>query len=73
VNCVVVCIVFLCRSVYCLCVNVYYTTATGWLSNCSLQLYNDDDDDDDDDDDVISTSNKEQSMIFIFIRKEYNT
>jgi hypothetical protein len=25
----------LCRSVYCFCVNVYYTTATGWLSNCS--------------------------------------
>jgi len=25
----------LCRSVCCLCVNVYCTTATGWLSNCS--------------------------------------
>jgi len=26
---------FLCRSLYCLYVNVYFTTATGWLSNCS--------------------------------------
>jgi len=25
----------LCRSVYCLWVNVYCTTATGWLPNCS--------------------------------------
>ena len=25
----------LCRSVYRLCVNVYCTTATGWLPNCS--------------------------------------
>ena len=25
----------LCRSVYCLCVNVHCTTATGWLPNCS--------------------------------------
>ena len=25
----------LCRSVFCLCVNVYCTTATGWLPNCS--------------------------------------
>ena len=25
-----------CRSVYCLCVNVYCTTATGWQPNCSL-------------------------------------
>jgi len=25
----------LCRSVYCLCVNVYCTTAIGWLPNCS--------------------------------------
>ena len=25
----------LCRSVYCLCVNVYCTTATRWLPNCS--------------------------------------
>jgi len=25
----------LCRSVYCLCVNVYCTAATGWLPNCS--------------------------------------
>jgi len=25
----------LCRSVYCLCVYVYCTTATGWLPNCS--------------------------------------
>ena len=32
--CVVLYIV-LCRSVYCLCVNVYCTTATGWLPNCS--------------------------------------
>jgi len=30
--CVVLCIV---RFVYCLCVNVYCTTATGWLPNCS--------------------------------------
>jgi hypothetical protein len=27
--------VSLCRSVYCLCVNVYCTTATGWVPNCS--------------------------------------
>jgi len=26
---------FLCRSLYCLCVYVYWTTATGWLSNSS--------------------------------------
>jgi hypothetical protein len=25
----------LCRSLYCLYVYVYYTTATGWLPNCS--------------------------------------
>jgi hypothetical protein len=25
----------LCRSVYCLCVYVYCTTANGWLPNCS--------------------------------------
>jgi len=25
----------LCRSVYCLYVNVYCTTATGWQPNCS--------------------------------------
>jgi len=25
----------LCRSVYCLCVNVHCTTATGWQPNCS--------------------------------------
>ena len=24
---------------YCLCVNVYCTTATGWLPNCSYQIY----------------------------------
>ena len=29
----------LCRSVRCLCVNVYCTTATGWLPNCSEQIY----------------------------------
>jgi hypothetical protein len=29
----------LCRSVYCLCVNVYRTAATGWLPNCSQQIY----------------------------------
>jgi len=29
----------LCRSVYCLCVNVYCTTATGWQPNCSQQIY----------------------------------
>jgi len=28
----VLCVV--CRSVYVLCVNVYCTTATGWLPNC---------------------------------------
>jgi hypothetical protein len=33
---VVLCIVFLCRSVYCLCVNVYWTAATGCQPNCSL-------------------------------------
>ena len=27
---------FVCRSVYCLCVNVYCTAATGWQPNCSL-------------------------------------
>jgi len=35
---VLFCVVFvLCRSVYCvgMCVNVYCTTATGWLPNCS--------------------------------------
>jgi len=26
---------FLCRSMYCLCVNVYCTTDTEWLSNCN--------------------------------------
>jgi len=26
-------------SVYCLCVNVYCTTATGCLPNCSYQIY----------------------------------
>jgi len=25
----------LCRSVYCLCVNLYCTTVTGWLPNCN--------------------------------------
>jgi len=34
--CVVLCIVRFVRSVYCLYVNVYCTTATGWLPNCSL-------------------------------------
>jgi hypothetical protein len=29
----------LCCSVYFLCVNVYCTTATGWLPNCSEQIY----------------------------------
>ena len=30
------CVLFvLCRSVYCLCVNVCCTAATGWLPNCS--------------------------------------
>jgi hypothetical protein len=28
-------LIVLCRSVYCLCVNVYCTAATGWLLNCS--------------------------------------
>jgi len=32
--CVVLCIVYLCRSLKCLCVYVYWTTATGWLPNC---------------------------------------
>ena len=32
--CVVLCVV-LCRSVYCLCVYVYCSIATGWLPNCS--------------------------------------
>ena len=29
----------LCRSLYFLCVNVHCTTATGWLPNCSEQIY----------------------------------
>jgi hypothetical protein len=29
----------LCCSVYCLCVNVYFTTATGCQPNCTLQIY----------------------------------
>ena len=40
--CVVLCIFVLfyvlfvlCRSVYCLCLYVYCTAATGWLPNCS--------------------------------------
>ena len=34
--CVVLYIVFfLCHAMYCLCVNVYCTAATGWLPNCS--------------------------------------
>jgi hypothetical protein len=28
-----------CFSVYYLCVNVYCTTATGWLPNCGEQIY----------------------------------
>ena len=31
--------VSLCRSVYCLCVNVHCTTANGWQPNCSYQIY----------------------------------
>jgi len=31
--------VSLCRSVYCLCVNVYCTTATGCQPCCSKQIY----------------------------------
>ena len=31
--------VSLCCSVYCLCVNVYCTTATGCQPNCSLRMY----------------------------------
>ena len=36
-NCVVLCVVLcrLCCSMYCLCVNVYCTAATGCLPNCS--------------------------------------
>jgi len=30
---------YLCCSMYCLCVNVYCTTATGWQPNCSKQIY----------------------------------
>jgi hypothetical protein len=30
--------VSLCCSVYCFCVNVYCTTATGWQPNCSYQI-----------------------------------
>jgi len=30
---------FLCCFVYCLCVNVYCTTATGWIPHCSQQIY----------------------------------
>jgi len=33
------CSVSLCCSVYCLCVNVYCTTATGCQPNCSWQIY----------------------------------
>ena len=33
--CSVLCIVSLCCSVYCLCVNVYFTTATECQPNCS--------------------------------------
>jgi len=33
--CVVLCMFVLCRSVYCLCVNVCCTTATGWQPKCS--------------------------------------
>jgi hypothetical protein len=33
--CVVLLLFVLCRSVNCLCVYVYCTTATGWLPNCS--------------------------------------
>jgi len=29
----------ICGSMYCLCVNVYCTTATGCLHNCSWQIY----------------------------------
>ena len=32
-------LIVLFRSVYCLCVNVYCATATGWLPNCSYQIY----------------------------------
>jgi len=35
-NCFVLYIVFVdCVVLYCLFVNMYYTTATGWLPNCS--------------------------------------
>jgi hypothetical protein len=33
--CSMYCLFFFCRSVYCLCVNVYCTTATGCQPNCS--------------------------------------
>ena len=35
----IVCSVSLCCSVYCLCVNMYCTTATGFQPNCSGQIY----------------------------------
>jgi hypothetical protein len=37
--CSVLGIVSLCCSVYCLCVNLYCTTATGCRPNCSYQIY----------------------------------
>ena len=37
--CSVLGIVSLCCSMYCLCVNVYCTAATGWQPNCSFQIY----------------------------------
>jgi len=37
---VLFCVLFvLCRSFYCLYVNVYCTTATGWLPNCGKKIY----------------------------------
>ena len=36
---VLFCVFVLCRSVCCLCVYVYCTTAARWLPGCSLQIY----------------------------------
>jgi len=35
----IVCFVSFCALFVCVCVNVYCTTATGWLPNCSQQIY----------------------------------
>ena len=51
--------VSLCCSVYCLCVNVYCTTATGCQPNCSCQFYH-----------VISSDLRILTIILILVRKQ---